>query len=61
MMNDKVKHIDISCIGCSQVGLLFCTLKKWIFYKRYSGTVEQCSTLCIFCTVVYSVLFTAEQ
>lgn len=60
MLNDMVEHIDISCVGRSQLSLLFCTLKSG-YFKMFSGTVEQCSTLCIFCTVVYTVLFTAEQ
>lgn len=25
--NNTDKHINISCIGCSQLGFLFCTLK----------------------------------
>lgn len=37
--------------------VFFARSKSGYFTKMFSGTVEQCSTLCIFCTVVYTLYF----
>lgn len=55
-----MKHVDISCIGCWQLGFLFCTFKSGLNVHWHSGAVFKMYCIFLYCSI-YTVIFTAEQ